>query len=369
MPKKQKFNRLNFSYFFTTSFLSLLAIFVFFIAPLFPPQRTPSSLKKAPQPLLVKEKKPEVFIQIGENEFPDDFFQEIKFGETKKGEITTGDHSDPFSENGYFDGYWFTLPDLDNYDNVELYFRSCPDEGDEDQYNNCLAHSSFSETIYIFNSKLEKLDYSGDTRIDFDSCPITEDKTYYVLVGSKESASTPAKTGEYKITFDYEHVPTEVKVKFKGIDEDKGEIKANLKLYLVWTYNNQLLDLGQINFLANKDGTYNGSFQLSNVDYDFDNYTLLIKGPKHLQRRFSNLTFVKNQTLDLTPKPLEPGDLPLPQDGKVDSQDFNYLWDHRGSTDANVLNIGDLNLDGSINMGDINLLLETLQVKYDEEGW
>jgi len=365
----QKFNPLNFSYFFSVSFLSLLSIFIFLIFPFFSSPSAPAPLKRQPQQLPVERKEPEILLQTSENEFPDDFFQEIKFGETKKGVIDKNDKLNPYSVSGFVDGYKFTLPDLDNYDDVEIYFRSCPDDGDSDQYNNCRSESSFNEQIEIFNSKLEKLDYSGETRIDFDHCPITDDKTYYILVGSQDSANTPSRTGEYKITFSYEKTPAKVKLKFKGIDENKGDLKVHLKLYLVWTAKNQLLDLGEIIFKGDKDGFYTGKFDLSNKDYDFQNYTLLVKGPKHLQSRFDNLSFVKNQVLDFTSQPLEPGDLPLPQDGKVDNNDFNYLWDHRGSTNPDDLKTGDLNLDGAINMGDINLLLETLSVKYDEEGW
>lgn len=375
MPKQKfkKFNRLNFSYFFSVSFLSLLSVFVFFVIPLFSPSSGPlpsgRNLKKQPLPLPIKPKQPEILVQEGKLDLPESFFQEIKFGETKKGILTESDKQNPFNEEGYVDGYKFTLPDVDNYDDIELYFRSCPDDGDNDQYNNCLANSSFQETINIFNSKLEKLNYSGDTRIDFDSCPITEDKTYYVLVGSTESVNTPLRTGKYKITFDYEGTLTKVKVKFKGINENKGEIKANLKLYLVWTADKKLLDLGKITFTGDEQGLYTGSFKLGSMAYDFQNYTLLIKGLKHIQHRFSNLTFTKNQTLDLTSQPLEPGDLPLPQNGKVDNDDFNYLWNHRGSANPDDLKTGDLNLDGVINMGDVSLLLDTLSVRYDEEGW
>lgn len=359
MPKRSKFNRLNFSYFFSVSFLALLSFFVFIITPFF----TSTISKREPQQL---PEEPETFIQIEKSEFPPNFFQEIKFGQTKTGEINLQDFSNPFSDGGHVDGYYFVLPELDNYDDVEVYFRSCPHDGG-DNYDSCQAFSSFIEKIYILNSKWEKIS-EMDTRIDFDSFPITDDKTYYLLVGTDSYSAN--KTGYYKITFDYETSPVKFKVKFRGIDKNGGELKARLKLYQnPWVFADKIYEIGEVSLKADDQGVYQGEFSLGARHFDFKDYTLLVKGPKHLQGRFPDLSFVKNQTLYLNYKPLEPGDLALPQDGKADSQDFNYLWDNRGSTDPNKLAVGDLNLDGAINMGDLNLLLETLQTKYDEEGW
>ena len=99
-------------------------------------------------------------------------------------------------------------------------------------------------------------------------------------------------------------------------------------------------------------------------------FVLILLAEVHIDCPYSAVQInQENKDLDLTYKPLEPGDLPLPQDGKVDKNDFDYLWKNRGKSDENILKIGDLNLDGIINMGDINLLLQTLETRYDEVGW
>jgi len=272
MVKKVKLNQVNLSYFFSVSFLSLLSVFVFFVVPLFS-SSNPSSVPGKDQVALkpeFEEKIPEIMVQIGDQDFPADFFQELKFGETKTGEISSSDQDNPIALGGKVDGFKFVLPVLDDYQNVELYFRSCPDDGDQDHFNNCLAFSSFTEGIWLFNSEMNQIG-SGDTRIDFDSHPVTDDRVYYVLVGTDNNA-----TGHYKITLDYEQIPVNFKVKFNGINDNRGEIKVKAKLYLIWA-NNRLWDIGEISLAGNDQGVYQGGFGFSNVGFDFANYTLLIK--------------------------------------------------------------------------------------------
>ncbi len=367
-----KFNTVNFSYYFIVSLLSMFAVFIVFVVPFFPGLTTTRTI---PVNIVTKEsdadrqelafsseeREPEIMLQIGGEDLPANFFKPLSFGQTIKDEITADDFVSPLNSSIKVDGWWFTLPELESYKDIEVYFRSCPDDGDQDNYNNCLAFSAFTESLWLFDSDMNQL-YAGNTRVDFDSIPITADKTYYLIVGSN------GKPGHYKITLDYEKQAVEFKVKFAGINNNKGEIKVNVGLYRPWT-SQKLFEIGEVVLTGNDQGVYKGSFLLDNVSFDFSGNTLLIKGPKHLQRRFSDLSFEKGKVLDLTSKVLEPGDLPLPQDGKVNSSDFNYLWEHRGSTDAAVLAIGDLNLDGACNMGDVNLFLETLQTKNDEEGF
>lgn len=113
---------------------------------------------------------------------------------------------------------------------------------------------------------------------------------------------------------------------------------------------------------SNNDATYVGYFYLDRGYFGRSNYRLCIKGLKHLQKCFDNIyiSYDDNQFLDFSGVSLEPGDLSLPQNSWVDNNDLSYLWDHRGSRDGSILAIADLNYDGVINMGDINLLLPNL---------
>ena len=64
------------------------------------------------------------------------------------------------------------------------------------------------------------------------------------------------------------------------------------------------------------------------------------------------------------------GDLPQPpaeQNGVVDSYDISYVLNHFGSTQTDQLNIGDLNFDGVIDTQDRSLIIQSLNVKYDDE--
>lgn len=95
-------------------------------------------------------------------------------------------------------------------------------------------------------------------------------------------------------------------------------------------------------------------------------FTVWVKGPVHLTRRFDNITFSSFQDTDLTAKPLLPGDLILSDTGsrdKIDALSRDYLWsivakDSRKPT-SEELRAADLDLDGRITGRDFSLLLDT----------
>lgn len=105
--------------------------------------------------------------------------------------------------------------------------------------------------------------------------------------------------------------------------------------------------------------------------------TLLVKGPKHLQKKMEDritLSAGTNPTFDWTASQLkmEPGDLPDPnnnmqQDGVINSVDVGMLVSRIGSTSQSDLEIADLNYDGIVNANDLSLLIETLSTRYDDE--
>jgi hypothetical protein len=114
-------------------------------------------------------------------------------------------------------------------------------------------------------------------------------------------------------------------------------------------------------------------------------YKLLVKGPKHLAKRFctadasgSDYFCAENAgAISLTPGlkifdfstvPMAPGDLPLDgqQDGVVDSSDLTYIRQNLGQKEAGLLKIGDLNLDGIIDTQDFSLVINNLINNEDE---
>jgi hypothetical protein len=118
------------------------------------------------------------------------------------------------------------------------------------------------------------------------------------------------------------------------------------------------------------------------------NYYLLIKGPKHIQKKICannpsettagsyrcqgsggiNLSSGQNN-LDFSKIYLLAGDLPIngAQDGIVDSQDAAYMRNNLGKNEATVISIADLNLDGKVDTQDWSMVLYALSVKTDEE--
>lgn len=106
-------------------------------------------------------------------------------------------------------------------------------------------------------------------------------------------------------------------------------------------------------------------------------YTVFIKGPAHLARKFCSnkqkdrcrvdegeIVLKQKISYDWTGLELEPGD--INQDGVVDASDFSQLKQAIGLQGEGIKE--DLNFNGVVNTQDIALFLETLSTKYEEEG-
>ena len=117
-------------------------------------------------------------------------------------------------------------------------------------------------------------------------------------------------------------------------------------------------------------------------------YYLLIKGPKHIQKKICDntpsettdgsyrcqgertITFSSGQNnLDFSKIYLLGGDLPVNglQNGVVDSLDTSYIRNNLGKTDSDVISVADINLDGIIDAQDWSTVIYALSVKTDEE--
>lgn len=101
-------------------------------------------------------------------------------------------------------------------------------------------------------------------------------------------------------------------------------------------------------------------------------YTVLFKGPKHLQRRFE-VDLISGTNLisrDVAPTAYLPGgDLPLSggQDGKINSIDYNFIVNHYDDNDFLTLQSADLNFNGAVDAGDVAIIANTLSEKLDED--
>jgi len=154
-------------------------------------------------------------------------------------------------------------------------------------------------------------------------------------------------------TLDYQH--QKVKVIITGTD--RQDIK----------YQNDA-----VIFTAQDNGVFINETPIAAAQVTAGDYKIFIKGPRHLQKRFVKQLTAGAQTIDLTQVPLPGGDLAHPgsnnaQDGEVNSLDFTYVADHFDSSDENVLEIADMNLDGVINPFETSIIVETLSKKLDED--
>ncbi len=155
------------------------------------------------------------------------------------------------------------------------------------------------------------------------------------------------------------------KVKIRGLNHDAGPLKFKLKVKKGSTSKE----------FTNINAVWSGEFYamltnlvLTGVEPG-SGYQLFIKGPKHLSRGFDNITLnAGNNTLLLTDKDLEPGDLP-PQDGVINSSDISRLIEllEVAAPNNEQLATADLNFDGVINGADVNELILTLSTKYDDD--
>ena len=107
-------------------------------------------------------------------------------------------------------------------------------------------------------------------------------------------------------------------------------------------------------------------------------YTLLLKGPKTRSVKVAEHVLLQPnqnteiQDFDWTSKPIDPGDLPDPnnglkQDCTVNSIDLSLITSRLGAMDGDNLNIGDVNYDGIINGNDVSKVVNTLSTKPDDD--
>ena len=179
------------------------------------------------------------------------------------------------------------------------------------------------------------------------------------------------------------------KFKFQGVvKKPKGDQSTRFKVKLQGP-TKKGYELGTLT--VDDDGIWNGSVTFSDLtlsDKLESRYTIFVKVGKHLQKRIcsfapsessggtyncseSDLPLVAGtNNLDFSGILNLVGDLPSAsgeQNGVVDSYDISYVLNNLGNTDEDKLKIGDLNFDGVIDTQDKSLIIQSLNVKYDDE--
>jgi hypothetical protein len=171
-----------------------------------------------------------------------------------------------------------------------------------------------------------------------------------------------------------------MKLKFQGIvSKPRDQFnKMVVKIALIdaaeVTSGNRI-GTNEAEFVATDSGIFSGTARFSHVAAR-DGYYLLIKGPKHVQKRIcskyvtetapgayncdATLTLNRGENVfNLTDIYMMSGDLPY-QNGVVNAEDFGNITTTFGMLDFASLRDSDVNLDGVINSQDFSLIMQTL---------
>lgn len=156
-----------------------------------------------------------------------------------------------------------------------------------------------------------------------------------------------------------------IKGKLRSVAKNIGNQRITVRI----KQDSQVSEYKDIPVTFDDQGIFTSStIQLSGITPG-SGYEVFVKGPKHLAKKFENITFnTGQQTLDFTQTVLEPGDT-IPQDGVINATDISRILELLGRPDITEENLttADLNYDGVINGADINELVVTLSTKYDED--
>lgn len=173
-----------------------------------------------------------------------------------------------------------------------------------------------------------------------------------------------------------------MKIKFQGITKKPSNAAGEVVQVKLRAEGSTAVVAGSGTFTPDDSGVYSGSVSLNAAAGTA--YTVYVKGPRHIQKKVCANSPVETSigtyrcgrgsvtlaaganTLDFSKILMLVGDLPQ-QDGIVDSYDTSFIRQSFGSTDAAKLTIGDVNRDNIIDTQDMSLVIQALNVKYDEE--
>jgi len=176
-------------------------------------------------------------------------------------------------------------------------------------------------------------------------------------------------------------VSLNLKVKLQGVTS-KPKTAQLLKFKFVLKNSENNKQQKGVNLRVNENGLFSGKANFDKIAPG-NNFQLLIKGPKHVQKRFCTLTPEKadyhcsinegfvlstgENEADLSAVPLFTGDLPE-QDGILNSKDVSTLKDCIKERSEACIEKTDVNYDGVTNGVDLSLLFKAMATKYDDEN-
>lgn len=204
--------------------------------------------------------------------------------------------------------------------------------------------------------------------------------TYTFGVGGTNPSATVSPTGSSG------NMTLNLKLKFQGIGAKPADQFNKMTVAVTAVDQAGNTYPGGADFVADANGIWNGTVSLNAPAGS--GYRILVKGPKHLQKRICDATPSETaggtyrcskgaitlangaNNLNFSGVIQLVGDLPeqgtAGQNGVIDAYDISYILNNLRSTDARALAIGDLNLDGIIDAQDYAGLLASLSIKYDE---
>lgn len=238
-----------------------------------------------------------------------------------------------------------------------------------------------------------------ETTVTNDSNPNNNNAQFSFTVGQPLTPSptiTPTPTTGATATETPIPIPTggsanvqlNLKLKFQGIIDRQPPSALNTMRVKVTARNSssQVDASGYGDFVANNGGLWTGQVSL-NIPAG-GGYRILIKGPKHIQKKIceaqpqetapgtypgengclTDAITLQNgvNTFGFAGIYQLVGDLP-DQDGFVNSYDTSLVYNNLGKTDAEAIRLADVNLDGAVNTQDFSLIIAALSVRSDEQ--
>ena len=182
-------------------------------------------------------------------------------------------------------------------------------------------------------------------------------------------------------------VKLQLLLKLQGINNTPVTApKLKFKLTLAGSGDNrQLIEEIELTASSANNGLYEGTVLFDKIKPE-GSFKLLVKGPKHIQKRFCHtqptggtayrctsqegFTVIDGvNVLDLSQVPLLTGDVPIPeQDGFLNSKDVAALKSCIQARTTTCINQTDLNYDGATNGTDFTIILNSMAIKYDDEN-
>lgn len=213
---------------------------------------------------------------------------------------------------------------------------------------------------------------------------LTEKPTYTIAIGTAATPTAVSATVTPTPTqASGTGVPFSFKLKFQGIATKPRDIYNLMSVKLVLRDNAGHEVSKTADFKANDAGIWEGATTIDTSSLT-GNATILVKGPKHIQKRVcvstpdegsdpgsyrcsgnGTIALSASNTFDFSKVTLFTGDLPE-QNGIVNSGDLAKIRSNLGKSEENILKTADVNLDGVVNTQDFALVIEALEIRPDE---